>query len=70
MTMHKHFTWARLLRSIVALMLVFSLFLCGCAGVPDEGSKNNGPADNHSTLENGKLEAQNAVESISAVYDL
>ena len=70
MTMHKHFTWARLLRSIVALMLVFSLFLCGCTGVPDEGSKNNGPADNHSTLENGKLEAQDAVESISAVYGL
>lgn len=71
MKINKSCKWTRLLRTTVALMLVFAMLLCGCAGVPDEGegSKNNNKQDN-TTLENGKLEAQDAVDGISAVYGL
>lgn len=64
------FSWKRLWRTSLALLLVLSMVLCGCstAGNDDEGGTK--PAENNSLLGDGdgRLEAQDAVDSITNIY--
>lgn len=68
------FNWTRLLRTLVALMVIFSLVLCGCAGTgegngDEDGSGNNG--GNSGLLGgdgDGKLESEDVVGGITSIY--
>ena len=67
----KTFHWARLLKSVVALTLVLAMLLCGCATLPGgegDGEKNNKP--NGQLPGDGKLEPQDAVDGVSALYGM
>ena len=67
----KTFHWARLLKSVVALTLVLAMLLCGCATLPGgegDGDKNNKP--NGQLPGDGKLEPQDAVDGVSALYGM
>lgn len=65
------FSWKRLWRTSLALLLVLSMVLCGCSTAgndDDEGGTK--PAENNSLLGDGdgRLEAQDAVDSITNIY--
>ena len=70
------FNWTRVLRTLVALMVIFSLVLCGCAGTDggnDDGGKgnNNGSSNNGNILGgdgDGKLESEDVVGGVTGVY--
>ena len=71
------FNWTRVLRTLVALMVIFSLVLCGCAGTDggnDDGGKgnnNNGSSNNGNVLGgdgDGKLESEDVVGGVTGVY--
>ena len=66
--MKKTFTWARLLRTTAAWILVFSMLLCGCASTPNDNGTTEGK--DNVPVTNGKLEAQDAADGISALYGL
>lgn len=63
------FSWKRLWRTSLALLLVFSMLLCGCANTGD-GDGDTKPPKNNSLLGDGdgRLEAQDAVDSITNIY--
>ena len=67
----RSFTLARLLKTVVALTLAFAMLLCGCATLPEEGGENN-KKPNGGLLPggDGKLEAQDAVDGVSAIYGI
>ena len=64
------FTWTRLLRTMVALLVALSMVLCGCANTGDggDGDKQNNPQTNIFGDGDGKLEAQDAVDSLTNLY--
>ena len=69
------FSLQRLLRTLVALMVIMSLLLCGCGnkdnGGDGDGGENAGNNNNSSTLlgdGDGKLEVQDVVDSASGIY--
>lgn len=70
------FNWTRVLRTLVALMVIFSLVLCGCAGTGEEnggeGNKGNGGNSNNAGVlggdGDGKLESEDVVGGITGVY--
>lgn len=70
--MKKTNSWARMLRSMVALMLVFSVLLCGCMpSEEDDGGKQNNTGNGITIGDgDGKLEAQDAVDGVSSVYGI
>ncbi len=67
------FNWTRLLRTVVALMVILSMLLCGCADAgnqDDEGGKE-GSADKGGLLGgdgDGKFETEDVVGSVTSVY--
>lgn len=70
------FNWTRVLRTLVALMVIFSLVLCGCAGT-DGGKENGGNGNNNGSSNNGnilggdgdgKLESEDVVGGVTGVY--
>ena len=70
------FNWTRVLRTLVALMVIFSLVLCGCAGTDggdsDGGKGNGGNSSNNGNVlggdGDGKLESEDVVGSVTGVY--
>ncbi len=70
------FNWTRVLRTLVALMVIFAMLLCGCAGTDGndgDGGKgnNNGGTNNGNVLGgdgDGKLESEDVVSSVTGVY--
>ncbi len=69
------FNWTRVLRTLVALMVIFSLVLCGCAGTDggdDDGGKGNGGNSNNAGVlggdGDGKLESEDVVSGVTGVY--
>lgn len=71
MKTRNEFTWMRLMRTVLALTLVFAMLLCGCAELPKDDGKQD-DKENSAILGDGdgKLEAQDAVDGVSAVYGL
>lgn len=70
------FNWTRVLRTLVALMVIFSLVLCGCAGTAggdsDGGKDKGGNSSNNGNIlggdGDGKLESEDVVGSVTGVY--
>lgn len=71
------FDWTRLLRTMVALLVIMSMLLCGCASAggdddDDEGGKKNeGTSEDGGLLKgdgDGKLEAEDVVDNVSGIY--
>lgn len=62
------FTWSRLMRTMVCLLLVLSMLLCACAKTDDDETK----AEEQNQIVfgdgDGKLEAQDAVDSLTNLY--
>lgn len=63
-------TWTRLWRSLVVMMLVLSVALCGCVSADDGKDGGSKPAQNNILLGDGdgRLEAQDAVDSVTNIY--
>lgn len=71
------FNWTRLLRTMVALLVIMSMLLCGCAGGGDNddddegGKKNEGTSADSGLVKgdgDGKLEAEDVVDNVSGIY--
>ena len=68
------FSWTRLLRTMVALLVVMAMLLCGCAGTGDketEGKGNGNGNGNNSLLGgdgDGKLETGDIVGGVTGIY--
>ena len=68
------FSWTRLLRTMVALLVVMAMLLCGCAGTGDketEGKGNGNGNGNNSLLGgdgDGKLETEDIVGGMTGIY--
>lgn len=64
------FTWKRLWRTCLALLLVLSMVLCGCAQGGEGDGEGSKPAENNPIFGDGdgRLEAQDAVDSITNIY--
>lgn len=64
------FSWKRLWRTSLALLLVLSMVLCGCSTAGNGDGDGTKPAENNALLGDGdgRLEAQDAVDSITNIY--
>lgn len=65
------FAWYRLMRTMVALLVILSMLLCGCVGAGDgdgDGEKEEANANTLFGDGDGKLEAQDAVDSVTNIY--
>lgn len=69
------FNWTRVLRTLVALMVIFSMVLCGCAGTDggnDDGGKGNNGGNNAGNVlggdGDGKLESEDVVGGVTGIY--
>lgn len=69
------FNWTRLLRTMVALLVIMSMVLCGCAGADVEGDEDEGGKNNSSQGDSlikgdgdGKLEAEDVVDNVTGIY--
>lgn len=73
-----NFNRTRVLRTLVALMVIFAMLLCGCVGTDgngdngsNNGGSNNGGSNNGNVLGgdgDGKLESEDVVGSVTGVY--
>lgn len=67
------FTWSRLMRTMVALLVIMSMLLCGCAksggdGDGDGGNKGGNSGNVVFGDGDGSLEAQDLVDSLTNLY--
>lgn len=67
--------WTRILRTMVALLVIMSMLLCGCASAGNEEGDGEGNKDNGSTNSgllkgdgDGKLESEDVVDSVTGIY--
>lgn len=71
-----NFNRTRVLRTLVALMVIFAMLLCGCTGTDGNGDNggngsNNGGSNNGNVMGgdgDGKLESEDVVGSVTGVY--
>lgn len=72
-TMKKNdlFAWTRLLRTVVALLVILSMLLCGCTNADNDDGTDGKKEEQTGGLfgdGDGKLEAQDAVDSLTNLY--
>lgn len=66
------FTWSRLFKTMIALMVILSMLLCGCAEAnpDDDGGKKGNSGSNQVIFGDGdgSMEAQDIVDSLTNLY--
>lgn len=67
--------WTRILRTMVALLVIMSMLLCGCASAGNDDDEGEGGKDNGSSNSgllkgdgDGKLEPEDVVDNVTGIY--